>query len=160
MRYITRSNRRTRKEWKDSFTVGNQELDAQHRGLLDLINEIGDLADAQTTVKSTTFRALNAMILYAENHFRTEEGYFEKYSYPEHRQHKEEHEAFLESVFSMAQELDKESALSLGAIIFYLEDWYADHVLGTDQGYKQFLSIKIADGAKVVSVGSNEEVAG
>jgi hemerythrin len=118
MHTITRSNRRTRKEWKDSFTVGNEELDAQHRRLLDLINEIGDLADAQNTVKSATFHALNGMVRYAENHFKTEEGYFEKYSYPEHRQHKEEHEAFVESVFSMAQELDEGSALSLGAIIF------------------------------------------
>jgi hemerythrin len=54
-----------RGEWKDSFTVGNEELDAQHRKLLDLINEIGDLADAQNTVKSATFGALNAMIRYA-----------------------------------------------------------------------------------------------
>jgi len=65
MHSITRSNRRMRGEWKDSFTVGNEELDAQHRKLLDLINEIGDLADAQNTVKSATFGALNAMIRYA-----------------------------------------------------------------------------------------------
>jgi hemerythrin len=55
MHFITRSNRRTRKQWKDSFTVGIDELDAQHRKLLELINEIGDLADAQNTVKSATF---------------------------------------------------------------------------------------------------------
>jgi len=50
-------------------------------GLLDLINNIGDLADAQDTVKSAGFGALNAMVRYAENHFRTEEGYLERYSY-------------------------------------------------------------------------------
>jgi hypothetical protein len=60
----------------------------------------------------------------------------------------------------MALELDRESALSLGTIILYLEGWYAEHVLGTDQRYKPFFSIRTAEGAKVVSVESNEEVAG
>jgi hemerythrin len=69
---------RTRKEWKGSFTAGTEELDARHRGLLDLINETGDLDDVQKTLKSTSFGALNGMIRYAENHFRTEEGYFSK----------------------------------------------------------------------------------
>lgn len=160
MRYITSSNRRTRKEWKDSFSVGIEELDAQHRGLLDLSNAIGDLADAQNTVKSATSNALNAMIRYAKNHFTTEEGYFEKYCYPEYPQHKLEHEAFVESAFLMAQELDKESVLSLGAIILYLEDWYTDHVLGTDRGYKRFLSAKMADEAKGVHIEISEKADG
>jgi hemerythrin len=159
MHSVTRSNRRTRKEWKDTFTVGIEELDVQHRGLLDLINEIGDLADAQDTVRSAAFGALNAMIRYAENHFRTEEGYLERYGYPEYRQQKEQHEAFVNSVFSMAQELEEESSLSLGTIILYLEDWYADHVTGTDQAYKEFLSSKIEEDPKLASVESSDKVA-
>lgn len=53
MHSITRSNRRTRKELKESFRVGIQELVAQHRKLLDLINKMDDLADARNTVKTT-----------------------------------------------------------------------------------------------------------
>ncbi len=147
MQSITRSSQRTKKEWKDSFSVGIHKLDAQHRGLLELINKIGDLADARGAVKPSTFGALNEMIRYADNHFRTEEGYLEKYCYPGYPEQKKEHEAFVERAFSMAQDLEKESGLSLGAIIFYLEDWYVDHVLGIDQEYKQFLSSKMADEA-------------
>jgi hemerythrin len=156
---ITRSNRRTRQEWKDSFSVDIEELDAQHRELLDLINKIGDLADAQDTVKSAAFGALNAMIHYAENHFRTEEGYLKKYSCPAYSQQKLEHEAFVERTFSMAQDLE-EGGLSLGAIILYLEEWYTDHVRGSDQGYKQFLSCKMAEELKVTSVESSEKGSG
>jgi len=32
MQSVVRTNRRARKEWKDSYTVGVEELDAQHRG--------------------------------------------------------------------------------------------------------------------------------
>lgn len=160
MHAIARSNRRTKKEWKDSFSVGVHKLDLQHRGLLDLINKIGDLAYTRGAVKSSAFSALNEMIRYADNHFRTEEGYLEKYCYPGYSEQKKEHEAFVERAFSMAQDLEKESGLSLGAIIFYLEDWYIDHVLGIDQGYKQFLTSKMADEAKVVAVEPGEKAAG
>jgi len=44
-------------------------------------------------------------------------------------------------------------------LIFYLEDWYVGHVLGIDREYKQFVSSKMADDAKVVSVETSEEAA-
>jgi len=59
----------------------------------------------------------------------------------------------------MAEELEKESTLSLGTIILYLEDWYTDHVLGSDREYKEFLSNKMAEDAKVVSREIDEKVA-
>jgi hemerythrin-like metal-binding protein len=117
MHTIILSNRRTKKEWKDRFSVGIAELDAQHRGLLDLINKIGELADTRGTVNSSAFGALNEMIRYADNHFRTEEGYLQRYGYPGYREQKKEHDAFVERAFSMAQDLEKETGLSLGAII-------------------------------------------
>ena len=47
MHSIMSSDLKTKIEWKDIFSVGVDELDTQHRGLLDLINELGDLAEAQ-----------------------------------------------------------------------------------------------------------------
>jgi hemerythrin-like metal-binding protein len=159
MHSITGSNRRKTRQWNDTYTVGIEEIDAQHRGLLDLINEIGDLADAQDEVKSAAFLALNAMIRYAQNHFRTEEGYLEKYSYPAYPEQKAEHEVFVETGFSMVQQLE-EKVFTFGAIKLYLEDWYADHILGTDQGYKRFLSNKMAEEAKIASAETNDKAAG
>lgn len=111
-------------------------------------------------MKASTFSAMNEMIRYADNHFRTEEGYLKKYSYPGCDEQKKEHEVFVEKAFSMAQKLEKDSGLSLGAIIFYLEDWYVDHVQGIDQAYKQFLTSRMADEEKAVSVETSEKVPG
>ena len=121
---------------------------------------IGDLADARDAVNSSTFNVLNAMIRCVDNHFRTEEGYLEKYCYPRYSEQKKQHEAFVERAFSMAQDLEKETGLSLGAIIFYLEDWYVDHVLDIDQGYKHFLANKMAEEANAGSVETGEKVVG
>jgi hemerythrin len=45
MRSITYPKRRTRKEWKDTFAVGIEEIDAQHRGVLGMFNQLGDLEE-------------------------------------------------------------------------------------------------------------------
>ena len=71
-----RRNGKTVSRW--AFT----KLDLQHRGLLDLINKIGDLAYTRGAVKSSAFSALNEMIRYADNHFRTEEGYLREILLP------------------------------------------------------------------------------
>ena len=133
-------------EWKSSFSVGVWELDVQHRGLLELINEIGQMADAGSPSKSEAFGSLNAMICYAENHFSTEEEYLSRYNYPRLEQQQKEHAAFVETAFSLADDLEKQGALSLGTIIMYLQDWYTDHVLGADQEYKEFLADKLNAG--------------
>ncbi|SPF39780.1 putative Hemerythrin-like metal-binding protein [Syntrophobacter sp. SbD1] len=138
-------------EWKDSYNVGIKDLDAQHRGLLDLINRIGDLADMFAPSNPVVFGALNEMIRYADNHFRTEERYLEKYGYPKYLEQREEHEAFVEKTFEMAGDLEKENGLTLGAIILFLEDWYADHILGKDRSYAQCLATKMAGQADVDS---------
>ncbi len=43
----------------------------------------------------------------------------------------------------MAQELEDEEIPIFGTIVIYLEDWYADHVLGDDQKFKKFLANKL-----------------
>jgi len=126
-----RSERKRRIEWRDSYSVGIEELDSQHQKLLELINKIGETADTGPS-KASCFALLNAMIRYAQEHFTTEERYLEKNAYPKYLEQKGANEKFVQETFTMAQELDEEGLLTLGGITFYLEDWYQDHILGFD----------------------------
>ncbi len=131
------SKHKPRIEWRDSYSVGIEYLDSQHRKLLELINKIGDAAGTGLS-KASCFAVLNAMIRYAQEHFTTEERYLEKNSYPKYLEQKGAHEKFVQETFTMAQELDEEGLLTLGGITIYLEDWYQDHILGFDQDYRAF----------------------
>ncbi len=133
------AKRRRKIEWSEKFSVGVDEIDAQHRQLLELMNKLGDTADAEGSTKSGSFSALNAMVNYAELHFTTEESYLQRYSYPEYLTQKKEHEEFVEKVFSMMEQLEDEGVLTLGSIILFLHDWYVDHIIGEDQKYKDFI---------------------
>ena len=137
MQLSSMSKRKPRLEWRDNYSVGNEELDSQHLKLLELINEISDAVDTGPS-KASCFALLNAMIRYAQEHFTTEERYLEKNAYPKYLHQKGAHENFVEETFTMAQELDEDGLLTLGGIIIYLEDWYWDHILGFDQDYKAF----------------------
>ncbi|MHC1728463.1 MAG: bacteriohemerythrin [Syntrophobacteraceae bacterium] len=137
MNFGSRTNQTKIMEWKDSYSVGVEEIDLQHRKLLDLINELYSLHNKEATGQ-TCFAFLNGMMKYAQMHFDTEEHYFEKSGYPDLVQHKRSHEEFVEETFAMTQDLD-EDMLTLGGITIYLQEWYKDHVLGLDQDYKPFL---------------------
>jgi hemerythrin-like metal-binding protein len=131
------SKHKPRIEWRTSYSVGVEDLDSQHRKLLELINKIGDAAGTGLS-RESCFAVLNAMIRYAQEHFTTEERYLEKNSYPKYLEQKGAHEKFVQETFTMAQELDEEGLLTLGGITIYLEDWYQDHILGFDQDYRAF----------------------
>jgi hemerythrin len=131
------SKHKPRIEWRDSYSVGIEELDAQHRKLLELINEISKADDAGTS-KSSCFAILNSMIRYAEEHFTTEERYLESNAYPKCLEQKRAHEKFVQETFDKARQLEEEGMLTIGGITMYLEDWYKDHILGFDQDYKAF----------------------
>jgi hemerythrin len=142
----TSTRHRGKMEWQESYSVGVEELDAQHRRIMELINEIAEQSEKPQS-KATCFVVLNAMIKYAETHFSTEEAYLEKHGYPKYPKQQEEHEKFVDEVFNMTQELDGENPLTLRMLAIYLQDWYAEHILGFDQEYKVFLSKKLTEEA-------------
>lgn len=45
----------------------------------------------------------------------------------------------------MAENLESEAILNTRSIAVYLEDWYTDHIQGTDQKYKTFFTLKLAE---------------
>ncbi len=113
MHLSSNAKHKSRIEWRDSYSVGIEELDSQHRKLLELINEISDAEDAGTP-KASCFAFLNAMIRYAQEHFTAEERYLQNNVYPKYLQQKESHENFVRETFVMAQELDEGGLLTLG----------------------------------------------
>ncbi len=140
MNFGSSAAHRQKMKWQERYNVGHEALDRQHRKLLDLINDIRDLSEKGPS-KEVSFSALNAMVKYAQAHFDTEEHQLEECDYPRLAQQKESHEQFMERVFSMAQDLEDEM-LTMGSLTIYLEDWYIDHILGSDQEYKACIGQK------------------
>ena len=128
-------------EWKNSYRVGIESLDKQHRHLLDLINQLSTL-DPKARDGKALFTVLNALAEYAQTHFETEEQYLKKYDFPRLVQHQREHVAFTADVFRLAQRLEQANPAIYTEVCAFVKDWYISHVLGTDREYIEFLSAK------------------
>lgn len=126
--------------WKETFSVGIKEIDDQHRVLVDILDELYYAmlkAKGIELVEST----LEKVIQYTKTHFATEELLFKKYSYPEEKGHKAEHDAMLKKV--MAFQRDFKNGQLIGVdLMHFLNKWFVEHLQTTDYRYVKFFKEK------------------
>lgn len=125
-------------QWKDRYRIGFGEIDAQHRGLLEVLNEVIDLVGQRgdPEVVSDLFRRLCA---YAGEHFSTEEAYMEAHGYPWLAEHRQEHQSFIVRLLALNEAYDPEDPHLLEEVEAFLRQWYVDHILHSDMKYLPFL---------------------
>ena len=71
-------------EWNDALSVGNDELDSQHKELMRLYNDLHEVlvnGSPEQTIR-TKKATIDALVTYAVHHFSTEEEYLETIGYP------------------------------------------------------------------------------
>lgn len=121
-------------QWKDRYNISFREIDAQHHGLLDLLNELSDQMDGQKHPGSVAhiFAALGD---YARTHFSTEERYMQAAGYPKLAQHRQEHAAFVVRVQELSRAYDPDDPHLAEETSAFLRDWYLTHITKSDQEY-------------------------
>lgn len=128
-------------EWTDDFSVGIEEMDKQHKKLIDMINRLiveqKEITDAETIAE-----LLSDMTDYAEDHFRAEEYLMAEYGYELKDLQQKQHEAFITTTeeFYGASGIG-ENILSR-ALLDYLRSWLMRHILIEDMKYKDFFRAK------------------
>jgi len=123
-----------RMPWKEQYSVGVKEIDRQHRGLLDIINQINDSFEKKDKWQSTS-AIIDSLIHYAYNHFATEERYMIEAEYPELSRHIGLHLTFIRKVFLMSEKYNQKGLAMQKEILAYLTSWYSSHVLEVDRKY-------------------------
>lgn len=130
-------------EWSDSFSVGHDELEGQHKRLLELCRRAIEclkfedgryrLAEARTI--------LAELVDYVRLHFRAEEQMMLEHAYPDYAAHKETHGLYEMRLESLLMEAE-DGILNIGEFVHYLSDWWYDHILVMDKAYTQSLAEK------------------
>ena len=125
--------------WKDSYSVGVKELDAQHQKIFELINRLYS-AIVDMKEKYIIESVVDELIKYADLHFSTEEKYFDLYDYPEKNRHKEKHKEYVDRVNYFRKEVAVKDGSMSREILDFLEDWWNLHVMSVDKGYSRFFN--------------------
>jgi hemerythrin-like metal-binding protein len=128
-------------EWNDTYSVGIDHLDKQHKELVDQVNILHD-AMKLGKAKSTLDEILKKLIKYTSIHFKSEEILFAQYGFPESKEHIDEHEKFVENVLDFKEDYDKGRVMVSFEVMDFLKNWLITHILGSDMKYKSYLNSK------------------
>ncbi len=123
--------------WTDDLSVNIQEIDLQHRHLVELFGDL-DKALAEGADKDILGRVLKELNVYVRDHFTLEERWMNRHAYPRLKEHVAQHEMFVEKLLHFELDFLGGKAEVSRELLDYLEDWLVNHVRGYDQGYARY----------------------
>ena len=125
--------------WSDILSVGSDEIDDDHRKLVNLFNLLnhavteGDDSDYLEAV-------LEELINCTAWHFSHEERLMMKYGYEGLADHKLEHQELIKSAREIQQQILQAGNAVADEDIEFLERWLTEHILTTDMRLGAFLA--------------------
>ncbi len=123
-------------EWSTGYSVGDSNVDAQHKRLFDSINQLADLANQKDDNKAKRFSDVSNMLLFLKNysylHFRDEEKAMAEIKYLGLEYHKLLHQSFTENVNQTYNEFFINKEIDLDQLLKTLKDWLTNHILQED----------------------------
>jgi hemerythrin len=121
-------------EWSDTFSVGVAEMDAQHKQLIAILNELYDAMRAARS-KEVMSGILSRLHQYTKTHFSNEERYLAQAGYAKLAEQQAQHKAFVAKL----EKAEKDYAAGLptvgGEMMNFLRDWLKHHILEIDMDY-------------------------
>lgn len=120
--------------WTDDFISDIDEIDKQHRFIINRINEIIELYSYKEE-SSDIYPILLLLVGYAEFHFEYEEKIFVPQNYSKKGEHIEEHHKFSKFIDDFTElyidgkrDIDKE-------LLTFLKEWWTNHILEKDMDF-------------------------
>lgn len=133
-------------EWTDKMSVGIDTIDADHRKLLDLVNELHAVVRKKES-PTNIGRVLRDLISYTDYHFQAEEQLLRLLRFPDFEHHKAVHDQLRKKVAELEARY-RDCPEKGGVKMFdFLSDWLMRHILGEDMKYKPLLLEKLGDKA-------------
>ena len=127
-------------EWDDALNLGEPTLDRQHRGLVDLINQVSEAIESPDR-DTEIMHSLTSMYLYARQHFFDEEAFMERAGYPRREQHAAQHKLFIEKAQHFTDACLDDSMHDTDLLEF-LVSWIQEHVRHEDARIMRFVNGK------------------
>lgn len=96
-------------DWKDSYSVGNEAVDHEHRELIDLINTLHEelAGGSGTRAAAAIFGDIYKGI---SNHFALEEKFMREHGYDQLAEHKGDHERLLDELRDIMDDYDESAS--------------------------------------------------
>jgi hemerythrin len=125
-------------EWDLSYSIGVQEIDGQHKTLMNLLNEAIHNSSGNKEKERAFFdKRIDKIIEFIETHYKTEEQYLSKANYEEYNEHILEHEYILKIMQKIKDDIiNNKIEIDLFNITANLKEVLLNHVKFYDKSAK------------------------
>ncbi len=125
--------------WKAEYSLGIPSADAEHRELIELLNEIYEELLRTGAGESATQDFLGELYAKISAHFALEEKLMRDYRYDGYREHKADHERLLNEIRDLMDEYEDSKELDAEAFSSKLDAWFSNHFRTMDARLHQRL---------------------
>jgi hemerythrin len=125
--------------WKPEFSVSVSVIDAQHRKLFTLGQNLQDAMRAGRG-REILGRCLKELVEYTKQHFAEEESLLARHNYPDLPRHRLQHSQLIKKIVGFEQEFASGNALISIDLMDFIRDWIANHILQSDMQYADFFN--------------------
>ena len=124
-------------QWTDDYSVKVPSIDAQHKMLVAMLNELHDGMSRGAGAEQLS-KILAGLIEYTAKHFAHEEELFAEHGYPEAEEHIAEHKRLVDQVLAFQAKFEAKQASINMELMKFLKDWLIKHILGSDMRFSAY----------------------
>jgi hemerythrin len=121
-------------EWDDAYSVEIQEIDEQHKCLIEIMNELY-MALANKSNRDLIAEVLNKLVEYTKVHFAVEETLMRIFDYKDYESHKAIHDTIVDKVLTYQGKFNAGDDKVGLELLMFLKDWLFDHITKVDKAY-------------------------
>jgi len=126
-------------KWSASYSVGVAVLDAEHRRLFDLLNQLYDSIIDGSANSAKTAEILDQVLDFSIKHCDREEKMMAEAGYPGIAHLREEHEHLRRSIEEFRLQLMRRRSIS-SELASFLMEWVLGHIMKEDKKCGAFLN--------------------
>jgi hemerythrin len=123
--------------WSDEFNLGLEGIDAEHRWLVNAIN------DFHSAYMSDDAEAVDTLLIrindYMNEHFHNEEDFLKRHNYPGLESHRNAHKAITEKVHEFELRIRESEDLPVSELTGFMLEWIYDHIMKTDKAFVEYI---------------------
>jgi hemerythrin-like metal-binding protein len=125
--------------WKDEFSVGSAKLDAQHKYMFGLINELfAAIRKGHETEKVK--QVIDGALDYGRMHFADEERIMLQCGFPQFPSHRQIHQDYTPKIKGLMADYQRRLGDISSELLRFLKTWWLNHILNMDKEYAPYLA--------------------
>ncbi|HMA64703.1 MAG TPA: bacteriohemerythrin [Chitinispirillaceae bacterium] len=126
-------------EWNDSMSVGVQQIDNEHKKLVDLVNTLNDSMKNGKSKEALQI-VFSELVDYTIEHFSNEELLMQKVNYSNITVHKREHDELTKKVRVLKDDFISGKMMVSIEVRDFLKNWIVNHIQKTDKLYTKAMN--------------------